>query len=698
MGFLKVNDIILIKKRYNVIKNILITGANGQLGRELQELVNKQEHNLSDKNFYFTDRSSLDITNGKELRKFIELNSIDTIINCAAYTYVDEAEKNPKLSDSVNREAVKIMAELSLEKKIWLIHISTDYVFGGYGHTPFVENDQTDPQGVYGKTKLAGEEEIQRINPNNAIIIRTSWIYSNYGSNFIKSILKMGKKRDMINVVCDQIGTPTYAGDLARAILTIIDQKNISPEVNTSDSVNIYHYGNEGSCSWYDFAQAIFEFSDIKCKVNPIGTEEYPTLAKRPHYSVLNKEKIKEKYKLHIPYWRDTLKSFLQKDSDTKVLKHKIGVIGSGFIAEGLVELLANHKDYELSGILTRTDIHNRTDFPQSHLLTNELEKLIERSDLIVECSGDAIYATDSIDRILKASIPVVTMNSEFHVTTGSYFADKGLITEAEGDQPGVLAMLHEEALDMGFKPLVYANIKGFLNENPTKEDMEYWAKKSNLSLEMVTSFTDGTKVQIEQVLVANGLGAGIIQDGLVKLPDDNMLHGGSILADKAKELGYPVSDYLLSATLPAGVFLIVEHDEAQKAPLKYYKLGDGPYYVLERTYHLCHLEILKTIKRVLTGGGVLLNNSSHPKFSVATIAKKDLHTGEKISHGIGSFDVRGIAVNMKNNPSHIPIGLLADATLLNDIKEGEMIGFEDVDIPDSLALNIWKNYISKLI
>jgi len=681
-----------------MIKNILITGSNGQLGRELQELVNKQDHNLFDISFYFTDRSSLDITDKNELQNFIELNSIDTIINCAAYTFVDEAENKPELADNVNREAVKMMAELSLEKKIWLIHISTDYVFGGCGHAPFAEDDQTDPQGVYGKTKLAGEKEIQRVNPSNAIIIRTSWIYSNYGSNFIKTILKLGQKRDTINVVCDQIGTPTYAGDLARAILTIIDQKNSSHEEDTSNPVSIYHYGNEGSCSWYDFAKAIFEFSDIKCKVNPIGTEEYPTPAKRPHYSVLNKAKIKEKYKLHIPYWRDTLKSFFKKDSDTKVLKHKIGVIGSGFIAQGLVELLANHKDYELSGILTRTDIHKRTDFPQSHLLTNELDQLIERSDLIVECSGDAIYATDTIDRILKASIPVVTMNSEFHVTTGFYFVDKGLVTEAEGDQPGVLAMLHEEALDMGFKPLVYANIKGFLNENPTREDMEYWAKRSNLSLEMVTSFTDGTKVQIEQVLVANGLGAGLIEEGLVKLPDDDMLHGGSILADRAKELGYPVSDYLLSATLPAGVFLIVEHDEAQKAPLKYYKLGDGPYYVLERTYHLCHLEIIKTIKRVLNGGGVLLNNSSHPKFSVATIAKKDLYAGEKISHGIGSFDVRGIAVNIKNNSSHIPIGLFTDATLLNDIKKGEIIRFDDVDIPDSLALNIWNNHINKLV
>jgi len=197
-------------------------------------------------------------------------------------------------------------------------------------------------------------------------------------------------------------------------------------------------------------------------------------------------------------------------------------------------------------------------------VLTNDPEELIETCDLIVECSGDAIYATESIDRVLKADIPVVTMNSEFHVTTGSYFVDKGLVTEAEGDQPGVEAILHEEALAMGFKPVAYVNIKGFLNENPTREEMEYWGAKSNLSLEMVTSFTDGTKVQIEQVLVANGLGACIAKEGLLKLKDDDMLHGGTILAEKAKEIGCPVSDYVLSPKLPAGVFLVVEHDQEQ--------------------------------------------------------------------------------------------------------------------------------------
>ena len=672
-------------------KNILITGSNGQLGQELQSLVEKQEHELSGANFYFTDRDSLDVTNKDVLEQFIKTNTIDTIINCAAYTAVDDAEKNEALANSINRDAVKILAELALEKSIQLIHLSTDYVFDSNKHTPFNEDDETNPQGVYAKSKLAGEDEIRRINPANTIIIRTSWIYSSFGSNFVHTMLKLGKNKKELNVVCDQIGTPTYARDLAKVILTMLNQDLTS---NTSDAVAIYNYSNEGSCSWYDFAQAIFELTNIKCKVNPISTKEYPTPAKRPYYSVLNKEKIKKAFNLQIPYWRDSLKECLQV-IDVKVENtHKIGIIGSGFIASGLAKLLTQHKDYDISGILTRSDVNKRSDFAQNTLLTNSLDDLIEHSDLIVECSGDAIYATETIDRILKASIPVVTMNSEFHVTTGSYFVDKGLITEAEGDQPGVQAILHEEAVEMGFKPLVYANIKGFLNENPTREDMTYWGNRSNLSLEMVTSFTDGTKVEIEQVLVANGLGAGLIKEGLVKLSDDDMLHGGTILADKAKELGYPVSDYLLSAKLPAGVFLIVEHAEDQQDSLRYYKLGEGPYYVLERTYHLCHLEIIKTIKRVLNGGGVLLNNSKNPKFSVAAIAKRDLKPGEKIQKGIGSFDVRGEAVYIEKHPDHVPIGLLADATFIRDVKEGKIVTFGDVTLPESLALDIWRSIL----
>ncbi len=666
-------------------KHILITGANGQVGRELRSLVANKERLESSDHYYFTDKETLDITDKEAVERFVTEHDIDTIVNCAAYTAVDKAEEEAELAYRINRDAVKHLAEIAKKHGIRLIHISTDYVFEGTNHTPLCETDPVNPQGVYAKSKYEGEEAIRQIAPKGAVIIRTSWIYSSTGHNFVKTMLRVGSERNEIGVVCDQIGTPTYARDLARTILTVIESEKVS------DSVETYHYSNEGNCSWYDFAQAIFEIAQVDCKVTPINTHEYPTPAKRPPYSVLNKDKIKKEYGLEIPYWRDSLKSCISLMDFKEAKRYKIGIIGSGFIANGLAKLLLQHPDYELEAVLTRSDPQKRSDFIKPEVLTNDLELLLEKCDLIVECSGDAIYATETIDRIIKEDIPVVTMNSEFHVTTGSYFVDKGLVTEAEGDQPGVEAILYEEALAMGFKPLAFVNIKGFLNENPTREEMEYWGAKSNLSLEMVTSFTDGTKVQIEQVLVANGLGGCIVQEGLLKLRDDDMMHGGTILANKAKELGCPVSDYVLSPKLPAGVFLVVEHDEEQVDSLRYYKLGEGPYYVLERTYHLCHLEIIKTIKRVLNGGGVLLNNGADPKLSVAAIAKHDIKPGDKIKKGIGSFDVRGEAVYIENHPDHVPIGLLANATFVREVKAGEIVTFADVELPESLALDIWK-------
>ncbi len=290
-------------------KNILITGSNGQLGRELQELIHDKAYCLPLAKFYFADRDSLDITVKEALHEFIVSHSIDTIVNCAAYTLVDKAEEDQEQADKINREAVKHLAELSQEKGIWLIHISTDYVFDGTGHKPYEEDDPVAPQGVYGRSKLAGEKEINLIAPKNAIIIRTSWLYSSFGSNFLKTMLKLGKSKREISVVCEQIGTPTYARDLAEAILRILEQKSELIKSNPSESVSLFHFSNEGICSWYDFAHAIFELSNIKCKINPISTEQYPTPAKRPYYSVLDKTKIKEAYNLEIPHWRDSLKS-----------------------------------------------------------------------------------------------------------------------------------------------------------------------------------------------------------------------------------------------------------------------------------------------------------------------------------------------------------------------------------------------------
>ena len=291
----------LLLEKTSMLENILITGSNGQLGQELQSLVEKQEHKLSGANFYFTDRDSLDITNKDALEKFIGTNAIDTIINCAAYTAVDKAEEDQKTANNINHLAVKHMAEIAKLKDMQLIHISTDYVFNGTNYQPYKEEDQVNPQGVYGKTKLDGENVMIAINPLNSIIIRTSWVYSTFGNNFVKTMLRLGKERDELGIIFDQVGTPTYAKDLAKAISTIL------PQVK-NQTVEIYHYSNEGVCSWYDFAKAIFELNDIPCDVQPIETKDYPIPAKRPHYSLLNKNKIKTDYQLKIPYWRDSLK------------------------------------------------------------------------------------------------------------------------------------------------------------------------------------------------------------------------------------------------------------------------------------------------------------------------------------------------------------------------------------------------------
>jgi len=280
------------------MNNILVTGGNGQLGSELREIA----PNYQDYNFLFTDVKNLDITNHSAVAAFIESNNITVIINCAAYTAVDKAESEPELADAINHLAVANFAQIAKDKNIRLVHISTDYVFDGTNHKPYVETDTPNPKSVYGVTKLDGELAMQQINPANSIIIRTSWVYSKFGNNFVKTMLRLAETRDEISVVADQIGSPTNAADLAKVILTIL------PQIE-NNSVELFHYSNEGVCSWYDFAKAIFEIKEISIKVKPIESKQYPTPAKRPFYSVLNKTNIKERYLLEIPYWRETLRN-----------------------------------------------------------------------------------------------------------------------------------------------------------------------------------------------------------------------------------------------------------------------------------------------------------------------------------------------------------------------------------------------------
>ena len=280
------------------MKTILVTGGNGQLGSELAEISNSSPYT-----FIFTDYLELDITDAHATTSFFQENSIDYVINCAAYTAVDKAEEDTLGAMLLNAEGVHSLANACSFFSIPLIHISTDYVFDGTHHIPYKETDKTNPQSVYGSTKLQGEQLALKANPHT-IIIRTSWLYSSFGNNFVKTMIRLGAERDSLSVIFDQIGSPTYARDLADAIHSIIhgvEQKK------HAFIPGIYHYSNEGVCSWFDFAKEIHALYGITCNVKPIETNQYPTPAKRPHYSVLNKSKIKSTFGIHIPYWKDSL-------------------------------------------------------------------------------------------------------------------------------------------------------------------------------------------------------------------------------------------------------------------------------------------------------------------------------------------------------------------------------------------------------
>lgn len=369
----------------------------------------------------------------------------------------------------------------------------------------------------------------------------------------------------------------------------------------------------------------------------------------------------------------------------------RVGISGTGMISLALVRMVAKHyNDIQITRILTRRPLNTLQDFPLSSVLTNSLDDLVDNSDLIIECSGDVCHGTEVIERAFAAGLKVITINAELQVTTGSWLAGQGFLTEAEGDQPGSLAALHEEALAMGFTPLVYGNMKGYLNHNPNAADMAYWAEKQGTSVDQTISFTDGTKVQIEQVLVGNGLGATITQQGLQGIDSTELMATGNVLGKIADEHGHPIVDYIMPKGYSAGgVFVVGRHDEEQTRAIEYFKLGGGPYYTLLRPFHLCSLEVGKTLRRVINGGGVLLNNSTTPTLGVAAIAKNPLAVGEKIVRGIGGYQLRGEAVLLERNPDHVPIGMLNNAVLRRAVEPGQILTFDDVEIPHSRALEI---------
>lgn len=274
---------------------ILVTGANGQLGNEMRVLAAEN----ADHTYFFTDVQELDICDAEAIQSYVKEHQIELIVNCAAYTAVDKAEETAELCDRLNHLAPGYLAAAAESVGAGLIQISTDYVFDGTAHLPYTETVAPCPNSVYGRTKLAGEEAVLQ-GCSRAVVIRTAWLYSIYGNNFVKTMIRLGRERDSLGVVFDQIGTPTYANDLARAIYAIIRQGLVP---------GVYHFSNEGVCSWYDFTKSIHRLANITtCQVRPLHTSEYPALAPRPAYSVLDKTKIKQTFGMEIPHWEESLK------------------------------------------------------------------------------------------------------------------------------------------------------------------------------------------------------------------------------------------------------------------------------------------------------------------------------------------------------------------------------------------------------
>lgn len=279
------------------MKCVLVTGANGQLGRSIRARVEA----FPGFDFLFTDVDTLDICDSEAVRSFVTEHDVRYIMNCAAFTAVDRAEENVELCERINSDAARILGEVAAEIGAKVIHVSTDYVFDGTSCRPYREDDATCPVSVYGRTKLAGEIGLMKACPDS-VILRTAWLYSEYGNNFMKTVLRLAADRDELRFIFDQVGSPTYAGDLAMAMLTILNS-----DVDGKFVPGIYHFSNEGVCSWYDFTVKILDIAGLKKRVVPIETKDYPTPAKRPHYSVLNKAKVKSVYGIEIPHWESSL-------------------------------------------------------------------------------------------------------------------------------------------------------------------------------------------------------------------------------------------------------------------------------------------------------------------------------------------------------------------------------------------------------
>jgi len=370
----------------------------------------------------------------------------------------------------------------------------------------------------------------------------------------------------------------------------------------------------------------------------------------------------------------------------------RIGLSGTGFIASGLVRVLsAQPERYRITGVLTDRPAAEVTPCFPDLPICQDPEQLLDDCDVVIECSGTVGRAARLARAAVARPVPVLTLNAEFQVTLGAAFAEYGTVVESQGDQPGSLAALHREALLMGFEPLVYGSQKGFLDPDPDPAEMRRWAARQGISLAATVAFTDGTKVQIEQALVANGLGAEILCSGLAGPTSESLIDGAERLARMAEARpagGAPISDYVLQPGGRGSVFVVARHP-SDPGHLAYYKMGTGPYHMLERPYHLGHYEVPVSLDQLLSGQRGLLTAGTEQTQSVGAVAKRDLPSGYRVARAIGSFDFRGTALRFAEMPDHMPIGLMEACVLRRPVTRGQVLTWDDVELTDGLAAEL---------
>ena len=376
--------------------------------------------------------------------------------------------------------------------------------------------------------------------------------------------------------------------------------------------------------------------------------------------------------------------------------KSSVSIAGTGFIAKGIYRMLAAHGSLRVHKVLTRRPIEEATrDFPQS-VLTNSVDECLENTDIFVECTGDPIHAANTLIACAERGIPAATMNPEAQITVATALVRQGAyITDCLGDQPGCLAQLHNECKFFGLDPLCYVNLKGFLDPDPTPEAMEHWSEKQGLSLEQTTSFTDGTKLQVEQALVANGLGAEISKPGM-EGPEVADLADLDDLAKLALSRGTALADWALNPGGPPGVLVLARSEELARhpeyTPHARLQTKEGTAFRILRPHHLTYVEALETLVSIAAGKPPLINNGIFPSTTVVAIAKRDLPVGTYIEKGIGSFDLRGEARTIDDaGLDYAPITLVANARMINEVPRGEAIRFSDIEIPDTAALRLYQ-------